>query len=167
MRAKHPRSHEPAAETAPERVPNCANANRRGLGTNFIFIPCCPFCGIEHGHHLFSFRTLDECDLSSCSSNPFAKVDWGCSDDLFGDPLLAYQMYAGLRIARCRHNTSRIYLLVPGPLPVCFTALGAKDRNSREAVARLSHRGVPTSTEILELRDPGDLYRGDGFPEKR
>ena len=167
MRAKHPRSHEPAAGPHPSGSPIAQTRIVVGLERYFIFIPCCPFCGIEHGHHLFSFRTLDECDLSSCSSNPFAKVDWGCSDDLFGDPLLAYQMYAGLPIARCRHNTSRIYRLVPGPLPVCFTALGAKDRNSREAVARLSHRGVPTSTEILELRDPGDLYHGDGFPEKR
>jgi hypothetical protein len=136
-----------------------------GLERYFIFVSCCPFCGMEHAHCLFLFRTLDEC--APCS-NHLAEVNFGAPrGDLFSNPLLAYQMHNGLRIARCRGNTSRTYRLVPGPLPACFTPLGAKDRNSREAMTRLSDRGVPTSTEILALRDQGDLYHGDGFPKNR
>jgi hypothetical protein len=149
-----------------ERSPIAQTRIVVGLQRYFIFVPRCPFCGTEHAHHLFSFRTLSECAVGS-NINHLAEIDWVVSDNLFSDPLLAYHVHAGLRIARCRGNTSLIYRVVPGPLPACFTPLGAKDRNSRGAMTRLRDRGVPTSTEILALRDPGDLYHGDGFPKNR
>src|SRR5262249_5316137 len=149
-------------DCAPERSPIAQTRIVVGLRRYFIFVPRCPFCGMEHAHSLFTFRTLDESDLDN---NQLGEIRSG--GDLFSNPLLAYQMHGGLRIARCRRNTSCIYRLVPGPLPACFTPLGAKDRNSREAMTRLSDRGVPTSTEILVLRDPGVLYEWDGFPKNR
>src|SRR5437016_4036469 len=130
-----------------EAVPIALTRIVVGLERYCIFVPRCPYCHAERLHDLFSFE-------ESFIHN----------DDLFYDPLLAYHMHYGIRVAHCSPSPfpipgsppreampARTYRFVPGPQAACFTPLAANDPNSREAMRRLKGRGVPTSFDMLQL----------------
>jgi hypothetical protein len=128
---------------------------RRG---SFLYIGCCPLCGLEHAHGLFVHGQG-------------------------GDPLAAFAWHGGYRLAACfsqgpgrivrRSRTvavrpaewhepkGELYQLVLGLEPACFTPIGIQSKDARLAMAALARRGAATSLDILRPRRRFVLWRGD------
>jgi hypothetical protein len=141
-------------------VPNAQTRIVFGAKASFIYIPCCPLCGLEHAHGLFPYP--------------------------HSNPLQAYDSCGGYRASHCfTHGLERVaktirgewhivrrrpppeykesegdsYRLIPGPEPACFTRCGILSADAKAAVARLV--GIPKSLEVLKPRRAFILERGD------
>jgi hypothetical protein len=141
-------------------VPNAHTRIVYNRNASFIYIPCCPLCGLEHAHGLFPYphgnplQAYDSCDgyrVSHCFAQGLGRVakmirgEW-CT--VHRRPPPEYQESEG-------HS----YRLILGPEPACFTRRGIRSADARAAMARLT--GVSASLQILKPRRAFILERGD------
>ena len=133
-----------------------------GRLASFIYIDCCPLCGLDHAHGRFVHGKG-------------------------GDPVAAFAWHGGVRAAHCfcqgpgrdartvrdrwrtfsthptewREPEGQSYRLVLGLDPACFTPRGVRSAAAHNTMIALAARGVATSLQILRPRRPFVLWRGD------